>query len=92
MVKVEKLTPLQVDIMRVLLKLNRGVPRKELLSLLSTKTHKQNLHLSLKPLDGFFIKINKSYDQKGPGPKPAILSLTSAGRMAIRAFNIANKE
>ena len=87
---VDRITPTQVDIMRALLKLNRGVPREELLSLMPRKILLQNIGTAIKPLAGYFIKVEKDLSKKGPGSKPDIISLTAAAKDEIKAFNKAN--
>lgn len=91
MANVNKLTPTQLDIIRALSEVNRGVTRKEMLSLMPKNMPPSNLNLSIKPLVGFFIRIQKDLSKKGPGVKPEIVYLTPAGRMVVRAFDVANK-
>ena len=79
MATVEKITPNQVKIMRLLLKLNRGTPRKEIIK--HTNMDPTSLQFAIKPLSGFFINVKKEGNKD-------FLSLTEAGRVSINAFNM----
>ena len=79
---VEKITPNQVKLMRLLLKVNREVPRKEII--LKIGLNPTSLQFAIKPIDGFFIDVKKEGNKD-------LLTLTKAGEMAIKAFNLANE-
>ena len=81
MVTVEKITNNQVKLMRLLLKLNREVPRKEIIHKINLNP--TSLQFAIKPIDGYFIKVRKEGNKD-------LITLTEAGTMAIKAFNLAN--
>ena len=77
---VNKLSPNQIKLIRELLILNRGVPRKEILERLNLNS--TSLHFALRDLEGI-IKIQKS----GRGNKQTI-TLTKAGEQIAKAFEL----
>ena len=79
---VEKITPNQVKLMRLLLELNREIPRKEIIT--NIKLNPTSLQFAIKPIEGYFLNVKKIGNKD-------LLSLTVAGKMVIRAFNLANK-
>lgn len=78
---VEKITPNQIRLMRLLLKINQETPRKEIIQ--RTSLNPTSLQFAIKPLDGFFINVRKEGNKD-------FLSLTEAGIMVVNAFNLAN--
>ena len=89
MTKVDNITANQVKIMRALLKLNRGVPRKEILE--NLKMDPTSFQFSLKNMEGFWIDISYKSSKKTGRGNAGTLKLTEAGKIAIHAFDLANK-
>ena len=79
---VEKITPNQVKLMRLLLQVNREITRKEIIEKIGLNP--TSLQFAIKPMDGHFINVKKEGNKD-------LLTLTEAGEMAIQAFNLANE-
>ena len=78
---IEKITPNQVKLMGLLLNSTQEIPRKEVIN--SIKLNPTSLQFAIKPMSGYFINVKKEGNKD-------LLSLTKAGEMAIKAFNLAN--
>ena len=80
---VEKLTTNQIKLIRALSKLSRASTRRDILK--KTQMNVTSLQFAIIPLRGYFINVEKQGNKD-------LISLTKAGEIAVRAFNLANKK